>query len=68
MKYPKRSQYKHTKSQYRVRNWAEYEAGLQKRGDVIVWLSDDAPAPGEHHPAANPVVNIRMQTSLSRRL
>ena len=42
MKYPKRSQYKYAKSRYRVRNWAEYEAGLQKRSDVIVWLSDDA--------------------------
>ena len=27
MKYPKRSQYKHAKARYRVRNWAEYEAG-----------------------------------------
>ncbi len=42
MKYPKRSQYKHAKCQYRVRNWSEYEAGLQKRGDLTVWLSDDA--------------------------
>jgi IS5 family transposase len=42
MKLPKRSQYKHAKSQYRVRNWAEYEAGLKKRGDLIVWLSHDA--------------------------
>jgi hypothetical protein len=42
MKYPKRSQYKYAKSQYRVRNWAEYEAGLQKRGDLTVWLSDAA--------------------------
>ena len=42
MKYPKRSQYKHAKSRYRVRNWAEYEAGLQKRGDLTVWLSDVA--------------------------
>jgi hypothetical protein len=41
MKYPKRSQYKYAKSRYRVRNWAEYEAGLQKRGDLTVWLSDD---------------------------
>jgi len=38
MRYPKRSQYKHAKSRYRVRNWAEYEAGLQKRGDLTVWL------------------------------
>ncbi|MFH1762835.1 MAG: IS5 family transposase [Gemmatimonadota bacterium] len=42
MKYPKRSQYKYAKSRYRVRNWAEYEAGLQKRGALTVWLSDDA--------------------------
>ena len=42
MRYPKRSQYKHAKSRYRVSNWAEYEAGLQKRGDLTVWLSDTA--------------------------
>ncbi|MFC1791239.1 IS5 family transposase [Gemmatimonadota bacterium] len=42
MKYPKRSQYKYAKSPYRVRNWPEYEAGLQKRGDLTVWLSDAA--------------------------
>lgn len=42
MKYPKRSQYKYAKSQYRVRNWAEYEAGLQSRGDLTVWFSDAA--------------------------
>ena len=36
MKYPKRSQCKSAKSRYRVRNWAEYEAGLQKRGDLTV--------------------------------
>ncbi len=42
MKYPKRSQYKHAKSRYRLRDWSEYEAGLQRRGDLTVWLSDDA--------------------------
>ena len=42
MKYPKRSQYKHAKSRYRVRNWAEYEAGLRSRGDLTIWLADDA--------------------------
>ena len=36
MKYPKRSQYKHAKSQYRVSNWPEYEAGLQRRGDLTM--------------------------------
>jgi len=42
MKYPKRSQYKHTKSRYRVRNWPEYEASLHRRGDLTIWLSEDA--------------------------
>jgi hypothetical protein len=42
LKDPKRSQYKYAKSRYRVRNWAEYEAGLQRRGDLTVWLSDAA--------------------------
>ena len=35
MKYPKRSQYKHAKQkQYHVRNWAEYNEGLRRRGDL----------------------------------
>ena len=42
MKYPKRSRYKYAKSRYRVGNWPEYEAGLQRRGNVTVWLSDEA--------------------------
>jgi hypothetical protein len=42
MKYPKRSQYKHAKSPYRIRNWAEYEASLRRRGDLNSWLSNNA--------------------------
>jgi hypothetical protein len=42
MKYPKRSQYKYAKSRYRRGNWPEYEAGLRRRGDLTVWLSDEA--------------------------
>ena len=42
MKYPKRNQHKHAKSRYRVSNWAEYEAGLRSRGDLTIWLADDA--------------------------
>ncbi len=42
MKYPKRSQYKYAKSRYRIGNWPEYEAGLQMRGNLTVWLSDAA--------------------------
>ena len=41
-RYPKRTQLKHTKQRYRVRNWREYEAGLRKRGDLTLWFSEDA--------------------------
>ena len=35
MKYPKRCQYKHAKQKkYHVRNWAEYNEGLRRRGDL----------------------------------
>ena len=30
------------KTQYRVRNWSEYERGLRSRGDVTIWLSEEA--------------------------
>ena len=30
------------KTKYRVRNWREYEPGLRSRGDVTIWLSEDA--------------------------
>ena len=54
MKYPKRSQYKHAKSQYRVRNWPEYEDGLRKRGDLTVWLSDEALEAWRETPSGKP--------------
>ena len=54
MKYPKRSQYMHAKSQYRVRNWAEYEAGLRRRGDLTVWLSDEALDAWRETPSGKP--------------
>ena len=42
MQNPKRRQYKCAKSRYRVKNWGEYEASLRRRGDLTVWLSDEA--------------------------
>ena len=30
------------KVKYRVRNWREYERGLRKRGDVTIWLGEEA--------------------------
>jgi hypothetical protein len=32
------------KTQYRVKNWADYEAGLRGRGDVTLWISKEAVA------------------------
>ena len=30
------------KTKYRIRNWREYERGLRSRGDVTIWLSENA--------------------------
>ena len=30
------------KAKYRIRNWRKYERGLRSRGDVTIWLSEDA--------------------------
>ena len=32
------------KTQYRVRNWAEYDRSLTNRGDITVWFDGDAVA------------------------
>ena len=42
MNYPKRSQYKYAKKPYKIRNWREYEKGLRGRGDLTIWLSEEA--------------------------
>ena len=36
--------YRHLKykTAYRVKNWAEYEKSLRDRGDITIWLSQDA--------------------------
>jgi hypothetical protein len=28
--------------QFKVRNWAEYEAGLRRRGSLTLWISEEA--------------------------
>ncbi|TRD13259.1 IS5/IS1182 family transposase, partial [Palleronia caenipelagi] len=35
---------KFAKAKYRVTNWAGYNESLRRRGDVTVWLSEDAMA------------------------
>ena len=73
MKYPKRSQYKYAKSRHRVRNWAEYEEGLRSRGDVTVWLSDDAMDAWRATPSGKPggqqrYADIAIETALTLRM
>ena len=38
MQYPRRSQYKHAKKKYRIRNWRAYTEALRRRGDLTVWF------------------------------
>ncbi len=73
MKYPKRSQYKHTKNPYRVRNWRSYEAGLRSRGDLTVWISEDAikcwRAPASGKPGGQRIyANVAIETALTLRM
>ncbi len=73
MKYPKRSQYKYAKSPYRIRNWPECEAGLRRRGDLTVWLSDDAINSWRAPPSGKPggqrtYANIAIEAALTIRM
>jgi len=34
--------YKFAKKQYRVTNWAKYNESLRNRGDLTIWITDDA--------------------------
>jgi hypothetical protein len=73
MKYPKRSQYKYARSSYRIRNWPEYEAGLRRRGDITVWLSDDAinswRAPTSGRPGGQRIyTNVAIEAALTIRM
>ena len=73
MKYPRRSQYKYAKSPYRIRNWSEYEAGLRRRGDLSVWLSDKAINSWRARPSGKPggqriYANIAIEAALTIRV
>lgn len=73
MKYPKRSQYKHSKSPYRISNWPKYEAGLRSRGDLTVWFSDDAIKSWRALPSGKPggqrtYANVAIDAALTIRM
>ena len=41
-KYPVRQGWNVPKQKFKVTNWSEYNESLRRRGNIIVWLSDDA--------------------------
>ena len=41
-KYPKKKGWKVPKQKYKLTNWAEYNEALRRRGDITVWLSEEA--------------------------
>ena len=50
------------KQKQRVSNWSEYNEGLRQRGDLTVWISDDAldlwAAPRRTTPGGGSVANF----------
>jgi hypothetical protein len=72
MKYPKRSQYKHAKQKkYRIRNWAEYNGALRRRGDLTIWFSEEAIAKWKAEKSGRPggqrvYSDMAIETSLAR--
>ena len=63
MRYPKRTQYKHAKSQYRVRNWPD----MRQDSRSVATSQSGSPMPrsmpGVLRPPANPAVGVPRRTS-----
>ena len=61
------------KKKYRIRNWREYERGLRSRGDVTIWLSEDAiaawiPAKNGLRGGQRRYSNLAIRTALTLRV
>ncbi|MFH1764810.1 MAG: transposase, partial [Gemmatimonadota bacterium] len=61
------------KSRYRIGHWPEYEAGLRRRGDLTVWLSEDAIDSWREPPSGKPggqrtYANIAIEAALTIRM
>lgn len=61
------------KARYRVRNWPAYEAGLQRRGDLTLWVDEAAVAgwlaPRRSTPGGQPrYADLAIEAVLSLRL
>ncbi len=61
------------KTKYRVSNWAEYDRALVQRGDITLWISEDAiaswkPAPTGRRGAQRKFADHAIETALTLRL
>ena len=72
---PHKRAYRHPqyKTSYRVKNWPEYERSLRNRGDITVWLSQDAidawtPPKNGKRGGQDVYSDIAIDTTLSLRL
>jgi len=72
---PHKVAYRHPKykTQYRVKNWPEYEKSLRNRGDITIWFSQDAieawtPQQNGKRGGQSVYSDIAIATSLSLRL
>ena len=69
----KRNRHPKYKTPFRVKNWREYEQSLRARGDITLWISQDAieawRAPMTGKRGAQPVyADIAIETALALRL
>jgi IS5 family transposase len=60
------------KTKYRVSNWAEYDRALVRRGDITLWISEDAiaswkPAPSGKRGAQRKFSDRAIETALTLR-
>ena len=53
-KYHAEHRHRIPKARYRVTNWAEYDASLRRRGNLTVWLTDEAVAAWRAEPRTTP--------------
>lgn len=65
--------HKFPKAKYRVTNWPDYDAALVRRGDLTVWLTEEAVAawyaPGNSKRGGQPVYSdLAIETALALRL
>jgi hypothetical protein len=61
------------KTKYRVCSWADYDRALVQRGDITLWISEDAvaswkPAPSDRRGAQRKFSDHAIETALSLRL